>query len=138
MHCRKHVVSVYEEKERLAALGAQVFVIGFEPERRARGWLEQAGVTFPFLLDEERDVYAAFKLERSIWRSYHPRNLWSYAKALLRGEGLPEIRADPTQLGGDFVAGRDRRLRLAYYSRDATDRPPVSTLLEAVANPAGD
>lgn len=138
MHCREHVVDVHGAKERVAALGARVFIIGFEPERRARGWLEQAEVSFPFLIDEGREVYEAYELERSIWRSYHPRNLWSYAKAFLRGEGLPEVRADPTQLGGDFVIGRDQRLHLAYYSRDATDRPAVSTLIGALADPAGD
>ena len=131
-------MDVHEAKKQVAALGAQVFIIGFEPERRARGWLEQSEVTFPFLIDEGREVYEAYELERSVWRSYHPRNLWSYAKALLRGEGLPEIRADPTQLGGDFVIGRDQRLHLAYYSRDATDRPAVSTLLEVLASADSD
>lgn len=139
MHCREHVVQVHHHKETFAALKARVFVVGFEPERRARGWLEQADVTFSFLLDHDRALYNAFELERSIWRSWHPRNLWSYVQALLSGKGLPKIKADPNQLGGDFVIDPDGLLRLAYYSRDATDRPSVEQLLDAIRKgPEGD
>jgi len=127
-------VQVHQHKDAFEALKARVFIVGFEPERRARGWLEQNDITFSFLLDHDRELYDAFELERSIWRSWHPRNLWSYAKAVLKGEGLPEIKADPNQMGGDFVIDHNGVIRLAYYSRDATDRPSVEQLLETIRN----
>jgi peroxiredoxin len=132
MHCRKHVVQVHHHKNRFDELDARVFVVGFEPERRATDWLAREDLTFSFLLDEEREVYQAYELPRSFWRSWHPKNLWSYAKALLRGEKLPQVQADPNQLGGDFVIDGDGIIRLAYYSKNATDRPSVDELLSVL------
>lgn len=111
------------------ALGARVFVVGFESEERARHWLKDKGVSFPFLIDESRKVYAAYELERSLCRSLHPGNLWLHFKAFLRGYRPRMIKADPTQLGGDVIIDKTGVIRLAYYSKDPTDRPSVERLL---------
>jgi len=132
MHCREHVVQVHHHKEQFDELDTRVFVVGFEPERRARDWLAREDLAFSFLLDEEREVYKAYQLPRSFWRSWHPKNLWSYAKAVSRGEKLPRIQADPNQMGGDFVIDKRGIIQLAYYSKDATDRPSVEQLLSVL------
>ena len=39
------------------------------------------------------------------------------------------IQGDSAQLGGDFIVDADGIVRLAYRSRDPTDRPLVEQLL---------
>ncbi len=48
-----------------------------------------------------------------------------YARALWKGELWRGIRGDSGQLGGDFIIDTDGFVRLAYPSRNPTDRPPV-------------
>jgi hypothetical protein len=121
---------VHRSKADFEALGTKVLVIGFESESRARDWLDHNGFSFPFLLDETRNVYRAYGPERSMLRSLNPGNLWLHTKAVLTGQRLKMIKADPTQLGADFVIDTTGIIRLAYYSRNATDRPSVRRLLE--------
>jgi peroxiredoxin len=130
------VVQLHHRRGAFEAVRTRVLVIGFEPAERAQVWMRQAGITFPFLLDPDRSVYRAYALERSFFRSWHPRNLWFYFKRLLRGGSLPKIQADPNQLGGDFLIDPNGRIRLAYYSDNATDRPSVEAVLHLLRNPA--
>ncbi len=111
---------------------AQVLIIGFEKEERAREWLRRAQVDFPFLIDLDRAVYRAYGVDRSILRSWHPRILWFYFKRFLKGKGVPIFRADPTQLGGDILIDRGGDIRVLFPSKDAMDRPSVEQLLAAI------
>ncbi len=109
-----------------------VLVIGFEKEERAREWMRRAQVDFPFLIDLDRAVYRAYGVERSIFRSWHPRILWFYLKRFLKGKGVPIFRADPTQLGGDILIDREGHIRVIFPSKDAMDRPSVEQLLAVI------
>lgn len=121
-------MQLHHRRREFEALKTQIIVIGFEPEERARVWKREGQVSFPFLLDTNRSVYRTYALERSVLRSWHPRNLWFYFKRFLQGQPLPRIKADPNQLGGDFVIDLNGYVRLANYSKDATDRPSVEKL----------
>jgi peroxiredoxin len=126
------VVQLHQHKDEFENRQAQVVVIGFEKERRARGWRDQTGVTFPFLLDPERQVYQDYQIERSFWRSWSPRNLWSYVKAFFQGREIPNIGEDPNQMGADFIVDKGGILRMTYYSEDPTDRPSVERILSTL------
>ncbi|NIN64672.1 MAG: redoxin domain-containing protein [Anaerolineae bacterium] len=125
---------MYHSRDQFQARRVRVLVIGFEKEERARDWIRRAQVSFPLLIDLDRVVYRAYGIERSIFRSWHPRNLWFYFKRFLRGQGISMFRADPAQLGGDVLIDRQGRIRWKYESRDATDRPSVQELLAATDN----
>jgi hypothetical protein len=61
-----------------------------------------------------------------------------YLRQMLRG-WLPEkpgAGEDLLQLGGDFVLDGEQRIVFAYRSREATDRPPATAILEAVRQAA--
>lgn len=96
-------------------------------------WRKETGITLPVLLDPDRVSYAAYGLERSLWRAWSPRNLAYYARAVWRGERLQPYRGDTQQLGGDFIVDNSGTLRYVYPSQDPTDRPPVADLLSALA-----
>jgi alkyl hydroperoxide reductase subunit AhpC len=126
------VVQLHHRRSEFEALNAKILVVGFEPADRARAWMRTGEISFPFLLDLNRSVYQAYQIERSIFRSWHPRNLWFYFKRFLRGGQMPKIKADPNQLGGDFIVDLNGIIRLVYYSKDATDRPSVEELLSVL------
>ncbi|NNL78530.1 MAG: redoxin domain-containing protein [Desulfobacterales bacterium] len=125
-------MQLHHRRKEIEALNTKIFLIGFEPEERAREWMKTGGINFSFLLDLDRSVYRAYELKRSIFRSWHPRSLWFYARRSLRGEPIPRFRADPNQMGGDFVIDGNGYIRLAYYGKDATDRPSVDMLLSVL------
>ena len=107
-----------------------VVTISFGTTYWANVWLSETRSPFLLLLDQTHEVYRQFGLERSVWRSWGPKNLWYYASAVLRGEKLKEKRGDTNQLGGDFVVDQNGILRMSYLSQDPTDRPSIEAILQ--------
>jgi len=107
----------------------KVLLICFGTPEEARVWLEEVCHAFPLLLDPGRTVYRAYKLKSSLLHSWNPKTLIYYTRALLTGRKWRGIQGDSTQLGGDFIVNPDGRFLLSYPSRNATDRPKVSELL---------
>lgn len=85
---------------------------------------------FDVLLDRDRAVYHAYEMEKSRWRSWSPKTLFSYAKLLLSGRKWLPKEGDTAQMGGDFIVDSNGIIRLAYRSKEPADRPSVSKLLE--------
>lgn len=117
----------------IQALQAEVVTLSFGTEYWARMWLQETGSLFPFFLDPERQVYQAFGLQTSLFRSWMPQNLWYYTKAVLQGRETFGKRGDPHQLGGDFIVDSQGVVRLAHPSREPTDRPSAERLLQVLA-----
>lgn len=115
--------------DQIKALNTEVIVISFETGYWVQVWLAETETPFPLLLDSARSAYQAYGLERSLLRSWSPKNLWYYAKAWLTGRSVHVTGADTGQLGGDFIIDANGIVRLAYRSQDPTDRPPVANLL---------
>ena len=100
----------------------------------SQAWLEETCSPFELLLDPERKAYEAYRLERSVFRSWNLRTLWRYVKLLASGRRWRGIQGDSTQLGADFIVDPNGVVRLAYYSHDPTDRPSVDHLLAALTD----
>ncbi len=112
---------------------ARVAIVSFGTLPAVQQWLRETCADFDVLLDRQREVYRAYGLERSFWRSRNLRTLWLYLQRNLRGiHGGDSHGDDTTQLGGDFVIHSSGRVLLAYRSHDPTDRPAVETLLRAL------
>ncbi len=125
-------MQLHHFRQELADRRTQVFIIGFEKEERAREWRRRAQIDFPFLIDLKREVYRAYRIERSIFRAWHPRVLWFYTKRVFRGKGLPIFRADPSQLGADVLVSSEGIIRAVFASKDSMDRPSMDQLLIAI------
>jgi hypothetical protein len=103
-------------RDRLSEFGdAEVAVVLFTRPRNLRGYRGRFVAPLQVITDEPRDVYRAFGLDRG------PQS-----------PDEPAGHEDTTQLGGDFVVGRDGRLAYAFRSRSVDDRPSVDDLLDAV------
>lgn len=106
-----------------------VLVVSFGAQNEAKAWSEETCPSFRLLLDPGRAVYHAYEVGHSWSRSWNLKTLSYYARALLSGRGWRGIKGDSAQLGGDFIINPDRTLELAHPSKEATDRPDVSEML---------
>lgn len=109
-------------------------MVGFESERRVGGYCRRYTLPGPCLVDADRTVYRAYGMGQAGWlETLTPRTLAPYIRRLFSGKIVRSGRdQDVRQRGGDFVIGRDGRLKLAYVSNDPADRPSVETILAAV------
>jgi peroxiredoxin len=114
--------------------GAVVLVIAFEETRRVRGFCRRHRLPFRCLVDEARRVYRAFGLGRASWvRTMTPRSMAPYIRHMFSPRAVRRATGqDVRQRGGDFVVGRDGRIRLAHVSDDPADRPTVNAILAAL------
>lgn len=73
-----------------------------------------------------------------MWRLFFPSTLRLYLRLLREGKRLQSYgRDDYYQAGGDFLLDRRGHILFAHRSREPSDRPAVSKLLEAVDRAKG-
>lgn len=123
-----------EHEAELKRLNVQVLLISFANPVPARAWLRETCAPFRLLLDPQRAVYRAYGLERSWLRSWNLKTLRRYVELMRAGRKWRGIQGDSAQLGGDFIVDVHGTVRLAYRSRDPTDRPSVHSLLRVLAH----
>jgi len=123
------VAQVGVHQQDFESLGTRVLTISFGTPYWAQVWLEETQSPFPLLLDSKRTAYRAYGLDYSLLRSWGWQTIAYYTRALFNGEEWRGIRGDSGQMGGDFIVDAQGMVRLAYPSRNPTDRPPVEVLL---------
>ena len=111
------------------ARNSNIVTVSFGTQYWTDVWLKETKSPYPFLRDEEKLSYQAYKLESSTLRSWSPATVWYYAKAKLQGRDIPAQRGDAHQLGGDFIIDAQGIVRLSHPSSDPTDRPSLDELL---------
>ena len=120
-------------------LGGQVSDVSFTPAAKAAAFLDKHPLPFPVLCNPAREAYHVFELGRTSWlRFLNPLVIGRYLIVILRG-WMPfrtQKGDDLIQLGGDFVLDAERRLVFGY-SANATDRPAVQILIQAVKTAVG-
>ena len=88
--------------------------------------MKEPGLRWPLLVDESRELYAAYDMHRGRWRDIlGPSSWWVYARLLLRGRRLQ-------QLGGDILIDPKCIVRLHHVGSGPADRPAVSSMLDTV------
>lgn len=122
-----------ERQQEFENLNTKIFIISFSTFPAVQAWLKETCSDFTVLLDSEREVYKAYKLERSYWRSRNLRTRWAYLQAWLAGKKRYDSHGEDTnQLGGDFMIDTQGIIRFAHPSHDPTDRPPVDELINQI------
>ncbi len=115
----------------LDRLKVRVLIISFSAPPFARQWLVETKAPFPLFLDENREIYQRYGLERSFLRSWSPKTIWYY---LLNWKARPKrkLADDLNQLGGGFIVDAQRILRLVYPSYEPVDRPSMNELFSVL------
>lgn len=138
MPCVAHLGEVARNYERLRSAGIDVLGIGHAPPNVIERFITREAIPFPVVSDPHRESYKHFNLGRvGVLHFFRPRIVLNFLKLLFRGEKIRRLTGteDVFQLGGDFVIDRNRKLLVAYPSRDATDRPSIETILSWAGGP---
>jgi peroxiredoxin len=127
---REHLAALARHRSELEAIPAAVLVVSFAPVERLRSLTDELSLPFPCLSDPDLQAYAAYALETAeLERILTYRTMMALFKLVLQGRRIPRTEGDPLQLGGNFVIGRDGRLRLTHRMAEPIDRPSVPDLL---------
>jgi hypothetical protein len=122
-----------QREEEVDRLGLKVVVVTFEAGPLAIAYVEQTGLDWPVLVDEDRSLYEAYGMMRaSFWDIWGPRTWWAYLKLMIRGRRPRAPAADAYQRGGDVLVDPDGMVRLHHVGDGPADRPEVSSILSLV------
>jgi len=114
--------------------GAALAAVGLGDREYARAFREEAGITFPLLVDEKREAYQALELKTAnIFHVFRKDNSEARARAKAAGHSQRELGKNPFQLGGSFVFGPGNVDRFAHLSETFGDNAPITALLEALS-----
>lgn len=113
--------------------GATIVAIGLGDRHYARMFREDAGITFPLLIDEERKAYAAADLKSaSLWGLLSRESAAHRRRARAGGHRQHKLGKNPLQLGGSFVFGPGHADHYAHVSRSPGDNAPIDDLLRVL------
>jgi len=122
--------------EEVTKAGARVVVVSFGSPQGAACWLNETQCKLEMFLDQERSLYQAFGLTRSLSKVWSMPMIHIYAEKIVGGEIFPESKDeddDPLQMGGDFTLSRSGHLLLSHRSSNPYDRPSLRQILDAAA-----
>lgn len=122
-----------ERESELASLGADVLVVTFESPPIARAYVAETGLPWPIVVDADRSLYRAYRMEAARWRDLiGPRVIWLYLKLILRGGRVRMPTGDTHQLGGDVIVDPQGIVRLHHVANGPAGRPQIETLLAII------
>jgi hypothetical protein len=118
-----------EFKQARATLAA----VGLGDMNYARLFREEAGITFPLLVDADRVVYQAAGLESgNLFHLLRRDNAQARARAKAAGHRQHRLGEHPFQLGASFIFAPGNRDLFAHLSTTFGDNADPQTLLSAL------
>ena len=133
MFCREHVAQLREHQQAFREKGAQIAAIGLGDAHYARLFREDTGITFPLLLDEQRQAYRVAGLRSAnLLHLFRSENKAARRRANAAGFRQYGLGKNPFQLGGSFVFGPGNVDRFAHLSETFGDNAPIAALLAAL------
>lgn len=128
---RAHEQEFREKSVNLAA-------VGLGDRNYARMFREDAGITFPLLIDEKRSTYRAARLRSAnIFHLFKSENAAARERAKAAGHRQHQLGKDPLQLGGSFVFGPGNRDLFVHISRTFGDNAMPEAWLAAIKDEIG-
>jgi hypothetical protein len=121
------------QEAQFRAKSAALAAIGLGDRNYARLFREEAGITFPLLVDEERKAYRAAGLKSAnLLHLFRSDNATARQRARAAGHRQHRTGKNPFQLGGSFVFGPGNVDRYAHISQTFGDSAPLDVLLAAL------
>ncbi len=136
-------MQLHRDREKLAATGGDVWLVGMGTPAHARAFKEETDVEFPILLSRDKAAYRAMDLKRGSTREvFSPstvlrgplRALGAGGVGRARGGNLPvrPPQQDWHQFGGAFVIAPGGEVVYEHRSTEPGDTVPTDTLAEAL------
>lgn len=125
-------MQLHHARERIAAAGAGLHVIGNGAPMFIAGFRETTGFDGAIYTDPSLALYRALALRRGVTTVVRPGVAMAAVRALRGGFRQGATQGDPWQQGGVVVVGVDGRVGYRYASTAAGDHPPVDAVLAAL------
>jgi hypothetical protein len=132
------VVQLHRDRDRFAAAGVDLVVIGQGAPAQARRFAESQEVDLPLYVDADRASYRAAGTKiATLGELLGPRSVF---RGVQRSVG-DRVHQGPTvghaaQLGGVLIVRPDDSIAYAHLADDASDNPPNDEVLEAARRAA--
>jgi hypothetical protein len=131
--CREHVAQLREHEQAVRDKGARLAAIGLGDMHYAQLFREDTGITFPLLIDEQREAYRAAGLRNaSLLHLLRRDNVKARQRARAAGHRQHRLGENPFQLGGSFVFGPGNVDRYGHISKTFGDNASPDALLAAL------
>ena len=122
-----------EHASEFQARGAKLAAIGLGDAHYAAAFREETRITFPLLVDAERQAYRAAGLKSAnILHLLRSDNAAARKRATAGGHHQHKLGANPFQLGGSFVFGPGNVDRYSHISQTFGDNASIQALLAAL------
>ena len=113
--------------------GLKVVVVTFAHDFLARSYVEDTALTWPLLIDGDRQVYRSYDmLHASFLDIWGPKTWLVYGRELLKGRKLEKSEDDIYQRGGDVLIDPDGIVRLHHVGDGPADRPEASQIFSII------
>ena len=117
--------------------GATLAAVGLGDMNYARLFREEAGITFPLLVDAERTAYRAAELtSANLFHLLRHENAEARARAKRSGHRQHRLGKNPFQLGASFIFAPGNRDLYVHVSRTFGDNADPEMLLSALSGMA--
>ncbi|MBF0539789.1 MAG: redoxin domain-containing protein [Nitrospirae bacterium] len=122
---------MHRDKGRFDALDTKIILVGMGTPGQAESFRKKHGLTFTIICDPHKTLYKTYGLlTAGITDIASPRVAISGLRALAKGH-LPGIPVgDVFQLSGVFLIDKDSIVRYAHYSRDISDYPSATDIIQ--------
>jgi peroxiredoxin len=131
--CREHVAQLREHEQAFQEKRARLAAIGLGDQHYARLFREETGITFPLLVDAQREAYRIAGLgSGTLLHILRSDNKSARKRANAAGHHQHSLGKNPFQLGGSFVFGPGNVDRFAHLSQTFGDNASVAALLAAL------
>lgn len=131
MPCRAFLAQLREAEPEIDALGARVIGVATGADHQARD-LMQRGITFPLLVDPDRNLYRALDIDHIAWHRFLQPATWRRYVRASRGARQGRLTGDLRQAPGIAIIDTDRRLRYVHRGTTLADYPPLAEVLAAL------
>jgi len=122
-----------EHQQEFRAKGANLAAIGLGDANYARLFREETGITFPLLVDAERQAYRAVELKKAnLLHLLRSDNAAARKRAKAGGFEQKKLGDNPFQLGGSFVFAPGNVDKFVHVSQTFGDNAAMADLLAAI------
>jgi hypothetical protein len=122
-----------DHEQEINQAGARLAAVGLGGKTYAAAFKEETGISFPLLVDHQRQAYRAVDLKQaSMLHLLRRENAKARKRAAAGGHRQHRLGKDPFQLGGSFVFGPGNVDLFAHVSETFGDNASVADLVAAV------
>ncbi len=108
-------------------------VVTFAHDFLARSYVEDTALTWPLLIDGDRQVYKSYDmLTASFLDIWGPKTWIVYGRELLKGQKLEKSEDDIYQRGGDVLIDPEGIVRMHHVGNGPADRPEAEEIFKII------